>query len=260
MATTVEIADHIAVVTMRWPHKRNALAPEDGDEVAAAIRRAAADDTTRVVVLTGDGAFCSGGDLRAFGRISEASDGREIKRTVYGRMQAIVRALRDCPVPTIAAVDGPAIGLGFDLALACDMRFIGPGGFLQQGWARAGLVHGVGGVPLLERLAPGLLWRLIANQERLDGARCEHFGLGEVGQPDALAASLTRGVDLAPLRRDVLEHYVTLARLAAWPDENQFEVAARIQGDLIGSHRFRQLVDHILAARPAPAALDRGEG
>ncbi|WP_181779849.1 enoyl-CoA hydratase/isomerase family protein [Pseudonocardia pini] len=238
----------VAVVTMRWPGKRNSLSPEDGDALTAAITAAGADPSVTGLVLTGEGAFCSGGDLRAFAELSRTTPSDEVHLTVYGRMQAIVRALRDCPVPTVAAVDGPAIGLGLDLALACDMRFVGPRGYLMQGWARAGLVHGVGGVPLLERVAPGLLWRLVAEQEKLGPVECAALDLGEVGEPDALTAATTRIEKLAPVARDVLAHYVTLSRMASWPAEEQFEAAGRIQGGLIGSQRFRDLTEQVLGA------------
>jgi len=123
-----EAAGSAVVVVMDWPERRNALRPEDGEEVAAAI--ATAGEAARsAVILTGTGAFCAGGDLRTFAELSAALTPAEIAEQVYGRIQAMIRALRHCPVPTIAAVDGPAIGLGFDLALACDMRLVGPHGW-----------------------------------------------------------------------------------------------------------------------------------
>src|ERR687883_58575 len=97
----IDYDDGVAVVTLPWPERRNALAPADAREIAA-------------------------------------------------------------------AVEGPAIGLGMDLALCCDMRLVGAGGFLQQGWAAAGLISGTGGAALIERLAPGRGWRLLADQARLD--------------------------------------------------------------------------------------------
>jgi enoyl-CoA hydratase/carnithine racemase len=248
LPSTIEISGRVATVTMRWPEKRNALSPTDGDELTAAITEAGHEGTTCAVVLTGEGAFCSGGDLRAFAELSRVTASEDVYDTVYGRMQAIVRALRDCPVPTIAAVDGPAIGLGLDIALAADMRFIGPQGYLRQGWARAGLVAGVGGIPLLERVAPGRLWRLIADQEKLGAAECGQLNLGEAGEPDALTAATARAEKLALVGRDVLEHYTRLYRLASWPGEEQFEEAGRIQGRLIGSERFRSLTEQVLAA------------
>src|SRR5437870_3214515 len=103
---------------MDWPERRNALRPEDAEEVAAAVDTAGA-AAASAVILTGAGAFCAGGDLRTFAELSARHAPGEIEAQVYRRVQAMIRALRRCPVPTIAAVDGPAVGLGFDLALAC---------------------------------------------------------------------------------------------------------------------------------------------
>src|SRR6202034_3400036 len=110
-----------------------------------------------------------GGDLESFAELSAQTTVRELRSRIYGDVQALVRSLWSCPVPTFAAVDGPAIGLGFDLALACDGRFFGPAGYVQQGWARAGLIPGIGGIALLSRCGSDLLWRLVADQPRLNG-------------------------------------------------------------------------------------------
>ncbi|HVT67663.1 MAG TPA: enoyl-CoA hydratase/isomerase family protein, partial [Trebonia sp.] len=124
MPVTATEAGPAWVVTLDWPEKRNSLGPEDTAEVAAAIEEARG-KARSALVLTGSGAFCAGGDLRAFSEVSRTMAVEQIRDTVYGRVQRMVRALAECPVPTIAAVDGPAVGLGFDLALACDMRFVG---------------------------------------------------------------------------------------------------------------------------------------
>jgi len=107
-------------------------------------------------VLTGNGAFCAGGNLRGAVERSDL-DTSERRQMVYAAYQGVVRALVDCPVPTVAAVDGPAVGMGFDLALACDSRFVGPDGWCQQGWGRVGLVPGTGGELLLRLRAPNAL-------------------------------------------------------------------------------------------------------
>jgi enoyl-CoA hydratase/carnithine racemase len=248
VAVTTELDGSVAVVTMRWPEKRNSLSAPDGAELGEAITAAGARDDVTGIVLTGEGAFCSGGDLRYFSQVSRELSVEEIRSTVYGTMQGVVRALAGVPVPTAAAVDGPAIGLGLDLALACDMRFVGPEGYLRQGWARAGLVPGVGGVALLHRVAPGLLWQLVATQERLGPERAAELGLAELGAPDAVSAATERLTTLSALGRDLLGYHVALARLASWPAQENFDRAADIQAGLIGSQRFRDLVDRALGA------------
>jgi enoyl-CoA hydratase/carnithine racemase len=229
-----------AVVTLDWPDRGNVVSPDDAVEVALAIEHAGATGAA-AVVLTGAGAFCSGSDLRFFAELSANVPVDEIRSRVYEEIHSMIRALGSVPVPTIAAVDGPAVGLGLDLALACDVRFVGPEGWLRQGWAAMGLIHGTGGMAMLERLRPGLVWRLLATQERLDAQACERLGLAEFGAPSALAAGVGRATAFAALPRETLEAYVELGRSLRWPPESHFARSAAIQARLIGSERFRWL-------------------
>lgn len=251
MTARVHTAGAAGVVTLAWPEKRNALGPEDSVAVADAIVRAG-EQATSAVILTGDGAFCAGGDLRRFADLSDQVQVTGIRDAVYGNVQRMIRALQTCPVPTIAAVDGAAIGLGFDLALACDMRFVGPGGFLQQGWAKAGLIAGTGGVGLLRRVRPGQLWALIATQEKIGPARSVELGLAEAAEPTALDAAVARAGQLAAVERHVLGHYCTLSRADSWPASEHFDASADIQARLIGSEEFRALSQRLLPPRMKP--------
>jgi enoyl-CoA hydratase/carnithine racemase len=235
-----------ATVTMCWPRQRNALGLDEAQELATAIREARRPDTT-ALVLASDGAFSAGGKLPEFVRLGRELDPEELSDRVYGVMQDVVRALAECPVPTIAAVDGPAIGLGMDIALACDMRFIGPDGYLLQGWGRAGLIPGTGGVQLLERLDPTLLWRLLADQPRLDADACARAGLAEVGSPSAASAAAVRAERLSGLGRPTLEAYVALSRSSRLPTEDHNRLAARLQGVLLTSSQFQQRAAALLS-------------
>jgi enoyl-CoA hydratase/carnithine racemase len=242
MSVTVEVRGFAALVTMRWADKRNALGPSEAREITAAVDRAA-EQALAAVVLTGEGAFCSGGDLRTFADISARHSVTDIRDHVYADMQGILRALAACPVPTIAAVDGPAIGLGFDLALACDMRFVGPSGWLQQGWAMAGLINATGGIALMNALNPAAVWRVIAEQPRLDRETASDLGLAERADGTAVDSAIARAQQLSAIPRDVLTHYCELDRGCRWPDPSHFDRAAAIQAELIGSPRFRELAE-----------------
>jgi enoyl-CoA hydratase/carnithine racemase len=234
------------VVTLDWPETRNAIGPDEAEQVAAAIR-AAGEQARGAVVVTGEKAFCSGGHLPVIAEISRTHTREQIQDTVYSRFQGMVRALRECPVPTIAAVDGAAVGLGLDLAVACDVRLVGERGWVQQGWARAGLVAGTGGVGLLGRVRQGLLWDLLATGERVGPADCERLGVGTATAGSALDAALSRAEAFAGFERDVLGHYVELDRAATWPAPEQFAESARIQSGLIASERFRRFAAKVLA-------------
>jgi enoyl-CoA hydratase/carnithine racemase len=246
MGVRIQERGAAAVVTLAWTAKRNALGPAEADEVAAAVREAGA-CARGAVVLTGEGAFSAGGDLPAIAEISRTHTREEIRDTVYGRFQGMIRSLRECPVPTVAAVDGAAVGLGLDLALAGDVRLVGPRGWVQQGWARAGLVAGTGGVGLLARLRPGLLWELLSSAERIGSAECARLGIGEACEGIALEAALARAEMFGTLDRDLLGHYAELDRAASWPPAEHFTESARIQSGLIASERFRSFAERALA-------------
>ncbi|MFB6121912.1 MAG: enoyl-CoA hydratase/isomerase family protein [Haloferacaceae archaeon] len=146
-----EAADGIATITIARPDVYNAFTATTLGELNDALRRARGDDRVYVVVLTGaDDAFCSGAD------VSEMPDWSAMTKEEYAgflwSVQNVVRQLRTTPKPTIAAVGGPAIGAGCDLALACDLRVVGTDAVLREGFVRVGLVPGDGGAWLLPRL------------------------------------------------------------------------------------------------------------
>jgi enoyl-CoA hydratase/carnithine racemase len=247
MGVTTEHRETASIVTLRWTEKRNALSAEDARAVAEAIR-VAGDMASSAVILTGDGAFCAGGDLRAFAELSATGDPGEIRTHVYGDVQAMIRALRDAPLPTIAAVDGPAVGLGMDLALACDVRIVGPSGWLRQGWGSVGLISATGGSWFVERAKRGLVWQLLARQERLDGARCEELGLAHASTLPALAAAQELAANLSAVPLEVLTAYTRISRPQTFPDDEYLELCATLQSQFIGSERFRDLAGRLLDA------------
>jgi len=211
MGVTVEFDGSVATVTLRWPEQRNALGPDEAREVTAALG-SAVEHGAQVVVLTGEGAFCAGGNLRGMVERAEMPP-EERRRLVYSAYQGLLRALVDLPVPTLAALDGPAVGMGFDLALACDARLVGPGGWVRQGWGGIGAVPGTGGVLLLRLLAPGALWRMLPGQPKLPAAVLAELGLAEsTGDRPAIEVAQERARQLAEIPSHTLAAYVELDR------------------------------------------------
>jgi 2-(1,2-epoxy-1,2-dihydrophenyl)acetyl-CoA isomerase len=249
MGVVTEVAGPAAVVTLDWPGKRNALGPDEANEVVAALRAAAGRPEVRGVVLTGNGAFCSGGDIN--GMVARADMPPEERRAlVYGAYQGLIRTVVDLPVPTVAAVDGPAVGLGFDLALACDSRLIGPDGWCRQGWARIGLIPGTGGELLLRLRAPGALWRLLDGQPKVGPDLAERLGIGEAadGGRTAREAALARVEAYAAYPRATLAGYIRLnrAEVRARLAEHQAECLS-VQLELLSDPDFK---DRARAALP----------
>ncbi len=153
MDRTVEssVEEGIGIVTLHRPDVYNAFHEPMMEALNATLRRLMEDGSVYAVVLTGAGAgFCSGAD------VNEMPDWETLQKEDYaaflGKVQNAVRQLRTGPLPTLAAVNGPAIGAGCDLALACDLRIMDPQAVLREGFVRVGLIPGDGGAWLLPRL------------------------------------------------------------------------------------------------------------
>jgi len=155
-----EKADGIARITLNRPEKLNALAYPMEPEIGMAVDEAGRDNEVRVLVITGAGrGFCAGGDFRysqvRTGEVSaeeaeiggESIPGRLIQRLFQG-----ILTLQRMDKPTIAMVNGPAVGGGFDLALACDLRIGSPNSRFMVAFTRIGLVPATGGAWLLPRV------------------------------------------------------------------------------------------------------------
>lgn len=130
----------------------NALIPEMMGEIVSAVQDLETDDAVRAIVLSGAGrAFSAGGDFGFLDRLVTLEP-VEIKNTVYAYFGAGVRAIKLCPKPTIAAVNGAAYGAGCEIALACDFRLAASEAVFCENWIQLGLISPLGGMSLLPRL------------------------------------------------------------------------------------------------------------
>ncbi|WP_131736926.1 enoyl-CoA hydratase/isomerase family protein [Actinomadura roseirufa] len=251
MSARVTFADGVGVVTMDWPRQRNALGPAEGEELLAALTRADQADEAAVVVLTGNGAFCAGGNLPAILEVVEQGPDA-VRDLLYDTFHRVVRLLVRTPKPVLAAIDGPAVGLGMDLALACDWRAIGPRGWLRQGWGTLGVIPGIGGELLLRRLAPGLLWSVLASPGRITPAEAARLGLAVEHPESALDAALQRAAELAALPRDTLEGYARLHRESLRDAlDGHLRQCLEIQTRLLCAPEFRRRAAEALAGNGA---------
>lgn len=173
------------------PGQRNAMSEQMTASWVEAVDELAADPSVRVVVVTGEGsAFCSGGDTSWIA--SEPDAGVDHLRT---RMMAFYRAwlsVRRLEVPTIAAVNGPAIGAGLCLALACDLRYAARGARLGAPFVKLGMNPGMGATYLL----PDVVGEAHARELLLTGRTVEAEEARELGlvsrvfEPDSMAAAV----------------------------------------------------------------------
>lgn len=140
----------VLVLTMNDPETRNALQPALYERGLAALREAAGDDAVRALVLAGaGGTFCSGGDLRRLAR-----PGYVAGRESIDAFHAFIQALRETPVPVIAAVEGAAAGAGFSMAAACDLVVAARDARFVMAYVRVGLNPDGGASALLSRGLP----------------------------------------------------------------------------------------------------------
>jgi enoyl-CoA hydratase/carnithine racemase len=151
------VEDGIATITLHRPEKLNAYTTVMGDEVCAAFDRARADAAVRAVILTGAGrGFCAGVDLdhlRAHREGRNAAEGRAPRLGEERFLKSLPLELVAWPKPVIAAVNGPAIGVGVTMILPCDVRLAADTAKLGLTFAKLGILPGLGSTHLL----PGLV-------------------------------------------------------------------------------------------------------
>jgi 2-(1,2-epoxy-1,2-dihydrophenyl)acetyl-CoA isomerase len=189
----------VAVLTLNRPERFNAISPELGRELAAALARAAADDEVRCVVLTGAGrGFCAGGDL---GVMQQRDGGTEVgvddlERQIADRAwlhEQIPLRIFELDKPTIAAVNGAAAGAGLSLALACDLRVAADTAKFTTGFSRVGRSGDFGGTFFLSRLiGPSRSRELYFTSETVTADRALLLGLVDHVHPagEVLAAAV----------------------------------------------------------------------
>lgn len=145
-AITLEIADDIAVLTLNRPDVMNALNTQMRAEIEHAVRFAGGE--ARVLVLTGAGrAFCAGQDLGEGATTAQI----DMERTMRDEYEPMLQRIYDCPIPTIAAVNGAAAGAGANLALASDVVIASESATFVQAFTRIGLMPDAGGTYWLPR-------------------------------------------------------------------------------------------------------------
>ncbi|HMA46259.1 MAG TPA: enoyl-CoA hydratase-related protein [Frankiaceae bacterium] len=199
-------APGVAVLTLALPERRNAMTAELTAAWGEAIPALAADPRVRAVVVTGEGsAFCSGGDLswiEAGGADGNTPDALRARMYPFYRTWL---AIRDLPVPTIAAVNGPAIGAGLCLALACDLRHAAPAARFAAPFTTLGMHPGMAATYLLpEVVGLARARELLFTGRTVDAAEAAAIGLVSSVLPaeslrDTVVATAARIAAAAPI-------------------------------------------------------------
>jgi enoyl-CoA hydratase/carnithine racemase len=194
-ALLVRTQGAVRVLVNSNPATRNAIRPELYDALPAALGDAAADRSIGAIVLVGDGGFfCAGGDLRQLATRRDLAPHE--RRAKVERLHELVRAIRNCPKPVIAAVEGGAAGAGMSLALACDMLVCARDAFFSMAYVKVGLSPDGGATAFLSQFLSRQLmleWCLLGDRI---GAERLH-ALGAVNRLTEPGAALAQALALA---------------------------------------------------------------
>ncbi|MGE2814313.1 enoyl-CoA hydratase/isomerase family protein [Mycobacterium heidelbergense] len=219
MSDTLELErprDGVAVVRLNRPERLNAINEAMQTELRRMLADIAADNAVRAVVLTGAGrGFCAGIDMRDFGpNVPEASAPATDRLRFQENMAALAEAIRQLPQPVIAAVNGPCVGAGFALCLACDIRICSA----AASFGNAAILLGLSGAEMgMSYHLPRIVGTSIAADWMLTGrtvsaAEADRRALvSEVVEPDRLA---DRALELASLIADLAPLGVQLTKRA----------------------------------------------
>ena len=242
----------VAILTFNRPEAMNSMSPEMLDNMTNAAQAAADDPEVRAVIVTGAGrAFSAGGDVKAMaqGNASGArTGGGMVSRVdVLRQQEEFSRLLQEMPKPTIAAINGHAVGAGLSVALSCDLRIASENAKFGTAFARVGFSGDFGGTWLMQRLiGPARAKELYFSAEILDAKRALELGLvtkvvahdALMGEALALAHRLASGPTLALGR---IKDNFTFGATNTFSDTLQREAE-----NMIASGRTE---DHINAAR-----------
>lgn len=247
---TVTEAGGVATIILNRAEVMNALSSRLRGELLEAIR--AASLSARCIVLTGAGrAFCSGQDLQ---------DAMALGQTDLGRILAeeyepLLKAIYDCPVPTIAAVNGAAAGAGANLALACDVVIACESASFIQAFTRIGLIPDAGGTYWLPRqvgMARAMGAALFA--EKITARQAVDWGMIWEAVPDEAFAAHVAARAGALAAGPTVAYRLVKEALRASPAnglEAQLALEARLQSEAGATADFREGVTAFLEKRPA---------
>jgi 2-(1,2-epoxy-1,2-dihydrophenyl)acetyl-CoA isomerase len=173
----IRVSAGVCQIELDRPASLNAWTPELGQQLLNAISSAAADTKTRAILVLGAGrAFSSGADL-GVPRETTAEGDADLSTRLREIYNPIVFALRDAPKPVVAGVNGPAAGLGFALALACDLVVAADSAFFLLPFVKLGLIPDAGATHLLvSRIGYGRAAELAMLGERLPARRALEWG------------------------------------------------------------------------------------
>jgi len=248
----IEDRDRVRTITLDRPASKNALTHDIALEIAQAI---AGGTRANVIVLAGaNGAFCSGLDLKD-AMAKGIHPGPELRKQMSESFHGVIRALRTCGVPTIAAVDGAAAGFGCDLAVACDLRICSERATFSEVFVKRGLMPDGGSTFLLPRIVGlGRALELFFTGDVIDAQEALRIGLANRVVPSSeLGARVAELADRfaagPPLAFEAIKN-ATYDNLDEPSLSRALDREADGQMKLLASADFTEGVQAFLAKRP----------
>jgi len=246
---TYALTDDVALITLNRADKMNALTTQMRAELTHAVTEGGR--AARVVVLTGAGrAFCSGQDLA-----DRAGGVADLEKTLREEYAPLLRAIINCPVPTIAAVNGAAAGAGANLALATDVVIASEKAYFLQAFARIGLIPDAGGTYMLPRqmgAAKAMGAALFA--DKISARKADEWGMIWEAVPDDTFATHWRDRAMHLAMGPTAAYAATKHAIrASWGNslEDQLTLEAREQGKSGQTRDFKEGVMAFMQKRPA---------
>jgi enoyl-CoA hydratase len=244
---TIRREKSTALLILNNPQRRNLLSFGLCEEISAAVREINADESVKAVVISGAGSsFCAGADL---------DDLQAAAKGETDAVHAVYRAFMDvaeCTLPTIAAVNGPAVGAGFNLALACDMRIAGASARFETRFLKIGLHPGGGhGWMLLRAVGWAEATRLLLLDQPVDADAASAIGLVQRIVPDGelIDAALALAARAEALPRDLMVRSKASLRLAAISDhQTMFDHETKEQMHSLHQPPFEELIRRMQAS------------
>jgi 2-(1,2-epoxy-1,2-dihydrophenyl)acetyl-CoA isomerase len=259
MYETIDLQRRGAAATIRLdrPDALNAWNQKLGMELLHAVRAVAGDDTVRAVCVTGAGrAFSSGADLRDLaGRPLTEAGHVDVYSTLTETYHPILTTLRRMEKPVVAALNGPAVGIGCSLALTCDLIVAAESAYLLLAFVNIGLVPDGGAAALIAaRAGAGRAAEMAMLGERVSASQALRWGLVDSVLPDHEfelgAADVVDRLAAGPTRA----YAGSKRQLNSWAYarlDEQLELEARIQQEMASGADFREGVTAFLEKRPA---------
>jgi 2-(1,2-epoxy-1,2-dihydrophenyl)acetyl-CoA isomerase len=236
MSVDFDLAGDVAVIRMNRPDRFNAIEATLGHDLVEALTRAG--ETSRAAILTGAGrAFCAGADLNELRPHYEEGDGPDLAVLLDDVFHPALKAILDCRVPVVGALNGVAAGAGLGLALACDLRVMSEDAFLTSAFTAIGLVPDSGTTWWIpHHLGVSRAMELTLTNRRIGAEEARDLGLCvDVVPPDQLMSRATElAGQLAELVPDSLVSTRKLIRSAASSSLEQAMSAEQVEQGRLG--------------------------